>query len=587
MSRLVIRSNKELRRYVKNYFSDSFFGRVHPIGMWDVSSVTNMEGLFENYRNFNESINDWDVSNVTNMAIMFQNCESFNQPLDKWNTSNVTDMEGMFAGCINFNQSLDSWDTSKVTNMIALFQDCENFNQPLNNWNTSSVTDMTEIFHNCTNFNQPIGNWNTSNVRIIDHMFVGCSTFNQSLDNWNTSNVLSMSGVFKDCTNFNQPIGNWNTFRVTNMGAMFFNARNFNQPLNNWRTSNVSSMHAMFFNCLRFNQPLNNWNVARCETFNGMFTTNLQQQMAFRQDLSNWNMNRVGVRNSRMFSDDFPEDFKPLVLRNLRAPVVIQQAQEGIAFNVHNKFNKIDLNALVNLIKSGPDLDVYTGANLTQEWLAELRTLVENSGKPELLVKLNRLSGKISAIKFTEPINNLNSKNFFYTVLNFVKRQPKEYQDNYVTFLIDESFSAYDSGDTTSCVKGIQERLVLALGQAGYNLDSELYKQISAILFQVKDSQIFHFISTCLETNKSSFVGKPMDEKKQLLLNCVNDKLRESGEMANDSRIMELIGQSEDMLDDDALTGGKRRKRTRKNKKIKQRTNKRKTTNKRRTKRRK
>jgi len=133
--------------------------------------------------------------------------------------------------------------------------------------------------------------------------------------------------------------------------------------------------------------------------------------------------------------------------------------------------------------------------------------------------------------------------------------------------LIEDSCSAYSTGDTTSCVKGIKERMVLALGQAGYNLNNELYKQISATLFQVKDSQIFHFISACLETNKSSFVGKPMEEKKQLLLNCVNDKLRASGEMGVNSKIMELIGQSEDMLDDDALTGGRRKRRTRKGKK--------------------
>ena len=41
-----------------------------PIGDWDVSSVTNMEGMFD-ATVFNQPIGDWDVSSVTNMGNMF------------------------------------------------------------------------------------------------------------------------------------------------------------------------------------------------------------------------------------------------------------------------------------------------------------------------------------------------------------------------------------------------------------------------------------------------------------------------------------------------------------------------------------
>ena len=43
--------------------------------------------------------------------------ESFNQPLNDWNVSNVTDMEGMFQGASSFNQPLNNWDVSNVTDM--------------------------------------------------------------------------------------------------------------------------------------------------------------------------------------------------------------------------------------------------------------------------------------------------------------------------------------------------------------------------------------------------------------------------------------------------------------------------------------
>ena len=41
-------------------------------------------------------INNWDVSKVTDMEGMFDGARSFNQPLNKWNVSKVTNMEDMF-----------------------------------------------------------------------------------------------------------------------------------------------------------------------------------------------------------------------------------------------------------------------------------------------------------------------------------------------------------------------------------------------------------------------------------------------------------------------------------------------------------
>jgi len=476
-------------------------------------------------------------------------------------------------------QRLVITDNFDLKRQIMLYFTNSSFrrNNPIETWDVSRVTDMSYAFrmsdYSKYQFNKSLNDWDVSNVTDMSNMFVGCKTFNQPLDRWNVSNVTDMSSMFADCPKFNQSLDNWDVSNVITMASMFLSASTFNQALNNWDVSNVQKMDRMFMGASHFNQPLDRWDVRNCTDFRNMFTkSNPFDNNAFRQDLSNWRIQQDAYIDS-MFNPDFPNEFKPQLIDRPRPNPV-----QGIAFQVHNKFDNLDLTALTNLINSGSNLDEYTGNNLNQEWLTELRTMVQNSGNTELSDKLSRISGKIGAIDFAEAIDNLNSKNFFYTILNFVKRQPKEYQDNYVNFLIEDSCSAYSTGDTTSCVKGIKERMVLALGQAGYNLDNELYKQISATLFQVKDSQIFHFISACLETNKSSFVGKPMDEKKQLLLNCVNNKLRGSGEMGVNSRIMELIGQSEDMLDDDALTGGRRKRRTRK--KIKQRTNKRKTTNK-------
>ena len=66
------------------------------ISSWDVSSVTNMSGMFDTASAFNQPIGSWDTSAVTDMSYMFYIASSFNQPVSSWNTSSVTNIEGIF-----------------------------------------------------------------------------------------------------------------------------------------------------------------------------------------------------------------------------------------------------------------------------------------------------------------------------------------------------------------------------------------------------------------------------------------------------------------------------------------------------------
>ena len=83
---------------------------------------------------FAANIDTPDLTKVTDMSGMFEGCRAFNQPLEKWDVSKVTLMIGMFAYCRAFNQPLEKWDVSKVTNMLAMFDGCHAFNQPLGEW---------------------------------------------------------------------------------------------------------------------------------------------------------------------------------------------------------------------------------------------------------------------------------------------------------------------------------------------------------------------------------------------------------------------------------------------------------------------
>ncbi len=77
---------------------------------------------------------------------MFRSTELFNQPIGDWNVSNVTNMEGMLSYAYSFNQPLDKWNVANVTNMKNMFEKSEDFNQPIGCWNVEKVTNLEGMF---------------------------------------------------------------------------------------------------------------------------------------------------------------------------------------------------------------------------------------------------------------------------------------------------------------------------------------------------------------------------------------------------------------------------------------------------------
>ena len=128
------------------------------ISGWDVSNVTDMRSMFYDATAFNngdngnnqaKSLNNWDVSKVTDMSIMFKNAAAFNQDISGWNVSSVTNMDGMLevsSGTPVFNQNISGWDVSSVTSMRYMFYFNTSFDQPtISNWNTVSVTVSEDV----------------------------------------------------------------------------------------------------------------------------------------------------------------------------------------------------------------------------------------------------------------------------------------------------------------------------------------------------------------------------------------------------------------------------------------------------------
>lgn len=181
---------------------------------WNTSTITNMSGMFNGAKLFNQNIGTWNTAKVTNFAFMFTNASAFNQNISTWNTASGTNFSAMFSDAKAFNQPLNTWNTSNATNFRYVFSGATSFNQPLNNWNTGKVTDFEHMFENAVAFNQPIGNWNVSNVTYYAgfNMFNGATHFDQDISSWdiNFQNFSGSSAFFGlknsglSCTNYNK-----------------------------------------------------------------------------------------------------------------------------------------------------------------------------------------------------------------------------------------------------------------------------------------------------------------------------------------------------------------------------------------------
>ena len=279
------------------------------ISDWNVSSVTDMSGMFQSaiFRgatSFDQPLNDWNVSSVTDMSYMFRGATSFNQPLNDWNVLSVTDISYMFSDATSFDQPLNDWGVSSVTYMGGMFWGASAFNGNISDWNVSSVTDMRNMFVGATSFNQPLNDWDVSSATRTSSMFSGATTFDQDISSWNVSSVTDMSAMFWGATSFDQPLNDWNVSSVTDMRNMFLGATSFDQPLNDWGVSSVIVMSGMFWGATSFDQPLNDWGVSSASLMHNM----LNGATSFNQPLNDWDVSSVtDMRNMFLGATSFDQ----------------------------------------------------------------------------------------------------------------------------------------------------------------------------------------------------------------------------------------------------------------------------------------
>ena len=140
-----IKIKGDFPKFLGNNMDANDVKKLISIEQWGTIEWQDMSNSFNGCINMNSIIKDRpNLSNVTDMSYMFANT-NFNQNIDSWNVSTITNMEGMFEEADSFDTDISSWDVQNVTNMNRMFYGTNNFSQDLSIWAVNTSVTHTDF----------------------------------------------------------------------------------------------------------------------------------------------------------------------------------------------------------------------------------------------------------------------------------------------------------------------------------------------------------------------------------------------------------------------------------------------------------
>ena len=262
------------------------------------------------------------------------------------------------------------------------------------------------------------------------------------------------------------------------------------------------------------------------------------------------------------------------------------------ANQVHRESAKINYPKLIAFLKEKlPNINIPVNINYASYINESISYLINKSNetpdkKREQQEGLQRLmNDRLNRFNYGEVSEDV--RNSIYYVLEYVKRQPSDFQKIYIDNWLESCITDAYAGGEISCVVGVIERFIFALSNAcifslssGENAE---YEMINSIIRQNPNVLIPEYIQDWYKLHKKGSENAfppetTATEKKENLRNYLLERLPGSRELI-DVKIVEIadnIGYEED----DFLYGGRRRstRRRRKNrkttKKIRRKSNK-------------
>jgi len=321
------------------------------IGKWDVSKVTNMNGMFS-YSIFNQDISHWDVSNVTNMSNMFSYNSEFNQDISHWDISNVVSNQdfSLPSGLIDAHNPFKQTNNNNTTNVgiigganpslattievnkkLLLLPSYESeyrgtpqkyayyrFTVPSDTQATITYKAPSEggsylKLQNSDN-SKIITNWTAKNTSTKVHTTLTEGDYYFLINKNGVANQniqFTISGIHDDFSleelteditlrielmlmiADGEDVTKLNTSKITDMSGLFdINA-----------VDNINLTKTQKDNIINFNQNISNWDVSNVRDMSNMFKSS-----RFNQDIGKWDVSKVTNMNGMFSYSIFNQD---------------------------------------------------------------------------------------------------------------------------------------------------------------------------------------------------------------------------------------------------------------------------------------
>lgn len=266
----------------------------------------------------------------------------------------------------------------------------------------------------------------------------------------------------------------------------------------------------------------------------------------------------------------------------------------SVAEEVHDTFNQIDISELLHIIRAKNEETTGISAlsfikRKTDEIINEH---FEETEKGEILAKMGIILDHIKNYDFKKTVAKHTSiSKFIKIVLNYVSKQPADFQKAYIDGLVKEITCAYDTATGSviegskaglSCVSGVVQRFVLCL-RDGIQISKYQPEEYISIRFILSEAvlkliidnyenlfkKLYSFSAESPLWSASTNTEKRASDYKKFMHNELEyqklpKKFQEKIDEELDERISNYKGW--DWFDDDYFPGGRKYRKTRRQK---------------------
>jgi hypothetical protein len=247
-----------------------------------------------------------------------------------------------------------------------------------------------------------------------------------------------------------------------------------------------------------------------------------------------------------------------------------EQPPQGVAFEIHNAFNKFDSTVKTDYLTliNQPNLTGNLVYFIHGQFTNNIRLLFPGDSTKLAQFETAFNKGHEFISRVTEDYKQLIAKS-----VSFAFSQDEDFKKEYIINFLDETCNAYSgTGDRTSCSKGIVERLVLSVGYAIQNYciegcENETLQQLNILLnpsFSIPDTA--HEWWQNVETNEAVNAMSP-ENRKANFIEYLTNEARKSNSYSEYTKneIIKYANEIDYAFAGLALGGGRTRKgRTRK-----------------------